>query len=159
MAEIWLADHGWHTEVVVPDEEAGMRSWGFGARDFFTAAESGLAEFLAALLPGPAAIVAAPTRRPTAAVALPVTRAGLEGVRRFLAAEIARDADGTPLVLGPAFRPGSVFYGAVRPYSLAYTCNSWTMDALVAGGLPVHSRGTLTARDAMAEARRAARGA
>ena len=94
-----------------------------------------------------------------AAVALPVTRAGLEGVRRFLAAEIARDAAGEAIVLGPAFRPGSVFYAAVRPYSLAYTCNSWTMDALAAGGLPVRSRGTLTARDAMEEARRAARGA
>jgi hypothetical protein len=153
-----LVDEGWHTEVLVPEPEpgAGWTSWGFGARDFITAARPGLGEFLRALTPGPAAIVATPREPRPGAVALPVGATGLATIRRFLAGELERDGEGMPLAIEPGFAAPGRFYAARRLYSLAYTCNSWTMDVLAAGGIPVRSRGTLTAADAMAEARRAA---
>jgi hypothetical protein len=132
-------------------------SWGFGARDFFTSASPGLREFLAALTPGPAAIVAAPHAEPEDLVAIPVGTAALEAIRGFLADEVARDGNGHPRRLQGGSRAGATYYEARRFYSLAYTCNSWTMDVLAAGGIPVRSRGILTAADAMAEARRALR--
>ena len=155
-ASVFLAEHGWHTEAVVPDGSGRWISWGFGAQAFFTSPSPGLPEFLAALTAGPAAIVSTPEAPRSTAVALAVSLAGLAAMRAFLAAELLRTADGEPVVIAPGFRPGGVFFAARRPYSLAYTCNSWTMDVLAAGGLPVRSRGTLTAADAMAQARRAA---
>lgn len=151
---MFLADHGWHTEVLAPHEAGHLVSWGFGARAFFTSPNPGLPEFLAALTPGPAAIVATPESPPSGAVALPVGEVGLLALWRFFQGELERDADGRAIVVAPGFRPGGVFFAARRPYSLAYTCNSWTMDALAAAGLPVRSRGTLTAADAMAQALR-----
>jgi hypothetical protein len=155
-ALVFLAEHGWHTEAVVPDAGGRWVSWGFGARGFFTSPSPGLPEFLAALTPGPAAIVATPEAPRPGAVALPVSEAGLAAMRAFLHAELLHTAEGVPVLLGPGFRPGGVFFAARRPYSLAYTCNSWTMEVLAAGGVPVRSSGTLTAADAMAQARRAA---
>jgi hypothetical protein len=153
-AFVLLAEFAWHTEVLMPGAGPGWLSWGFGARDFFTSPDPGLPEFLAALTPGPAAIVVTPRATPDRIVALPVGAEALAAIHSFLESELSRDAAGRPVPIAPGFSPGGMFYEARRRYSLAYTCNSWTMDALAAGGIPVRVRGVLTAADAMAEARR-----
>ncbi|WP_027283806.1 DUF2459 domain-containing protein [Rubritepida flocculans] len=156
----------WHSEVVVPAAwlpdlaplapGAGLVMLGFGQREFFMADRPGLAEALAALAPGPAVIRArfldAPPRAEGDAELLAL-RGAREGLVRFLAAAFARDAAGRlppPLLSLP---PARHFLAAARRYSLAYTCNSWTAEALAAAGLPVAVAGTLLRGQVMAQAR------
>jgi hypothetical protein len=116
----------------------------------------GVAEALAALAPSPAVIrlrfLAAP---PVAGgdvevLALRGARAPLAG---FLAAAFAREADGRLAPPVQAALPRRAFLAAARRYSLAYTCNSWTADALAAAGLPVSSPGVLWRGQVMTQAR------
>ncbi|MCX8134422.1 MAG: DUF2459 domain-containing protein [Roseococcus sp.] len=156
----------WHSEVLVPVHwlpelaplapRAALVSLGFGQRDFFMAERPGLAEALAALAPGPAVIRAdfadAPPRHGAALEVVPLS-GGRAGLARFLAASFARDAGGRlppPLLSLP---PARHFLAAARRYSLAYTCNTWTAEALAAAGLPVAVAGTLSRGQVMAQAR------
>lgn len=106
---VTLADHGWHTEVLMPSATARLMSWGFGARGFFTAANPGFYDLLAALTPGPAAILATPREPPPGAVVLPVSTAALAAIRGFLGSEVARDTEARPRTISPGFRAGTPF--------------------------------------------------
>jgi hypothetical protein len=156
----------WHSEVLLPaawlpdlaplGPGLALVSLGFGQRDFFMAERPGLAEALAALAPGPAVIRArfldAPPRAGGELEVAPL-RGGREGLVRFLAASFARDAAGRlppPLLSLP---PARHFLAAARRYSLAYTCNTWTAEALAAAGLPVAVAGTVSRGQVMAQAR------
>ncbi|WP_158295581.1 DUF2459 domain-containing protein [Crenalkalicoccus roseus] len=173
----WLVQISWHTEVALPlrrEEalarllapflpEAPLVAFGFGARGFFTAREPGLAELSGALLPGPGALLAVPMAAPPTpdtvedAVPLPLAGAAHEAVAAFLLGEFERDAAGRPRPIRPGFRPGAWFFEARRRYALPYTSNTWAVEALAAGGLPLDPSGVMTAGAAMREARRAAR--
>jgi hypothetical protein len=172
-ALVWLHKASFHhAEVVLPAEPgdslagaiapwvpaAPLLACGFGEWHFFTTPEVGLLDAVKAMTPGPAAILAAPKAAPPPAadaVALPVGPAGLEALRRFVAADLRRDAEGRPVPITTALRPGGWFFAAGRRYSLGYTCNTWAVHALEAAGLPVRPQGILFAGGAMAEARRA----
>jgi len=168
---------GWHTEVVLPVRGGGPLAaverahpgarhlaFGFGLRDFFTAAAPDLGDYLLGLMPGPAAVLAVPlpvapdVAMPAAeSVALRVTPAGLDGAARFVRDHIAVDAaTGAPVSIGPAPWRGGVFYASPVRYALTYTCNTWTADALAAAGLPVSADGVVFAGQMMERARAAA---
>ena len=54
----------------------------------------------------------------------------------------------------PGFTPGSLFYPAVERYSLVRTCNTWVVDRLREGGVPLPG-GILTSAATMTALRRA----
>ncbi len=154
---LWLLDAGWHTEIGLPPSAlpeplaglfpaAALVFLGFGKRDFMMAEAPGLAEWLAGPLPGPAAMqVTAWPAPPARAWRVPLDPGAL-------AAALAAS-----FLPGPALieaRPGRRFYAASRGYSLAYTCNSWTIEMLAAAGLPVRTEGVVLARGVMAEVAR-----
>lgn len=159
----------WHTEVVVPAEWlpelqplAPGLAWvtlGFGQRDFFMAERPGVAEALGAMVPSAAVIRAQFLAAPPAArgdVEMLALRGSRAGLSAFLAAAFAREADGrlAPPVLSGL--PGRAFLPAARRYSLAYTCNTWTADALAAAGLAVSAGGVVRREQVMGQARRLA---
>lgn len=166
-ATVHLAAFMLHTEVLFdwPLEEAlpppfpppGFLGVSFGSRDYFAADFAGPVELLRAFVPGPSAILVAPRRAVHwDAVALRVPADGPVRLARAVAADIARDAVGRPILVAPGPSPGSVFLEGVPAYSLAYTCNTWTLDTLAAAGVPVSGAGIITPRMAMLAARLAA---
>lgn len=154
---LWLLDAGWHTEIglapahlppplaaLFPD--AALIFFGFGKRHFMLAEAPGPAEWLAGPFPGPAAIQVTSWRGiPTRALRLPVAPAPLG------AALLASFAPGLPLIESRGSRR---FHEAARGYSLAYTCNTWTAEMLVAGGLPVRAEGVVLSGGVMGQAAR-----
>ncbi len=70
-------------------------------------------------------------------VGLAVTRAGLDGLRSYLRNAAQRNADGSPITLGAGPYEGGAYLSATAAYSLVYTCNTWTADALRHAGLPL----------------------
>jgi hypothetical protein len=76
-------------------------------------------------------------------LALPT--AGLDPLSNHIWAAFEKSGDGTPRRLAAGHAPGSVFYVATGTYSATYTCNTWTAEALRAGGIPVTSAGVVFA--------------
>ncbi len=169
---ITVYQQSWHTEILlVPPAPltalladfpgVGRLSFGFGARDYFMTKPDEATSFgaVAALLPGPAVVLA--RARPgeeveeANPVRLAVSGAGLAATARFVWDSIVKDEAGRPIRLAPG--PGrSFFYAAAIGYSAAYTCNTWTAEALQASGLPIEAAGVLFASQVLAQARAAA---
>ena len=157
-----------HTEVQFewPAEEAlpppfpgpGFVGVSFGSRDYFAGGDSaGPVELLRAFVTGPGAILVVPRPGPfRLAVAMGVAADGPRRLARAVAADLARDGDGRPVLIRPSSPPGAVFLEAVPPYSLAYTCNTWSLDLLAKAGVPVSGIGVVTPELALAAARLAA---
>ena len=151
----WVADYGWHTEIIVPVtaltgplagfRTAGMTalSFGFGKLDFITVPSPGLGDFVAGAVPGRASVrlqtLHVPPARSTGSpvVRVPLNPASLAALQGFLSAAIARAPDGSPVVAAPPPDADTRFYAATSGYSLAYTCNSWAADGLRQAGLPM----------------------
>ncbi len=66
-----------------------------------------------------------------------MSRPGLEGLRAYLRNAAQRNADGSPISLGAGPYEGGAYLSATAAYSLVYTCNTWTADALRHAGLPL----------------------
>jgi uncharacterized protein (TIGR02117 family) len=173
---IVVVERGWHTDICLRGEDAdawiatlargfeGARflCFGFGERQYVVSREHGLLTMLSALLPSPSALLMTALRDtpaaafgPANAVGLGVSRAGLAGVRAFLRRSTQTDATGQPMRLGEGPYPGSEFFAATGTYDGLYTCNTWTADALRAGGLPADDA-VLFADDLMRQVRRLA---
>lgn len=168
---IQLVRRGWHTEIAVATEDLrgglaalaaqrpGTRHLllGFGQRDYLLSAERGPLVALRALLPGDGAmLVTWLPETPEAAygaanvIPLGVTAAGLDRLRNFLTASFDWDSAGAPVHLVWSGQRGA-FYAAVLPYSLGYTCNTWTAEALAQAGLPVRLAGVVFGGQVMAQ--------
>ena len=168
-----MVDYGWHTELVIPAAPiagplapiaarfpgARTLSFGFGKRSFITLSDPGLLDFATGAIPGPGAIRiiglnAEPGRiYPGRVIQIPLTEPAWTSLTAFLSHAIARDPAGDPIPVAPEPgypAPGS-FFAATPGYSLAYTCNAWTVDALHTAGLPVATN-VIFARGAMQEA-------
>ncbi|MBY0337960.1 MAG: DUF2459 domain-containing protein [Acetobacteraceae bacterium] len=161
----WVTEREWHTEIGLTPERAppafrvpGAASvaFGFGKRDFMLT--GGPLQWIAGPLPGPAVIQVTALRLDPAAampegrtIRLPLTEAGAAGLARFIAGSFRPGPDGeaAPPI---AWVRGSAFHDAARPYTLAYTCNSWTADALRAAGLPVRPEGVVLTGGVMRQA-------
>jgi uncharacterized protein (TIGR02117 family) len=177
-ATVYVIDGGWHTDLGFPAAEVtgalrpltrglpdgGTLLVGFGERDYMLAADKGFIDMLRALTPGPGVLLVTPIPSTPAAafgadtvIILHVSRAGLARLLDFVWHALAQDA-GMPRRIADGTAPGSVFYAASAPYSAAYTCNTWTADALASAGLPISADGVVLASQVMRLARAVATG-
>jgi uncharacterized protein (TIGR02117 family) len=157
-ATITVAERGWHTDVCVRSEDAGLGvqslaqgfdgarflCFGFGEREYVVTRTHSPLAALSALFPSQAAVLMTVLRNMpeeafgrSGVVALGVSRVGLTGLQQFLQRSIQSDSAGRPMGLGEGPYPGSVFFAATGTYDALYTCNTWTADALRSAGLPV----------------------
>ena len=106
---------------------------------------------LRALFPAPAALLVTPLdRAPSStpafhAYAVGMTTAGAGRLADYIWAAFEQPIKGIPGRFGFDRDPGGIFYAAGGSYSATYTCNTWTADALRAGGIPVSSAGVVFA--------------
>ena len=167
----WVVDQGWHTEIALRATDLtgpldGLRRlfpaaetlvFGFGKRSYVLAEAGAVEELLLGPLPGRGVVqvkglsVAAPAAYGVQATALPLPQDGLLRLSDFLWASIARDAAGRPVPAHPGPLQDSLFYDASRGYSLLYTCNTWTVEALRHAGLPVEPAGVVLTRAVLAQ--------
>lgn len=173
---VHLVARGWHTDVDLPADRlpaallplaldfpgAAHFLFGFGERAYWTRPDPTSMDAFAALVPGPGVILVTALRVPPGAafaatdvVPLPVAESGLDRLAAHLAAELREGGEVRPLADGPY--PGSRFYATSRRYSAAYTCNTWTADALQVAGTGVSASGVLFAWQLMERARDVAR--
>jgi hypothetical protein len=162
----WVVDHGWHTDIALraADLDAPLRqflplfpgaqalAFGFGKRSFVLAEAGAVEELLLGPIPGRGVIqvkgiAASPGEAyGDRAIGLGLPEGGLAALTAFINASIA--ADPAPLALR-----GSLFLEAARGYSLLYTCNTWTAQALRVSGLPVSEEAVVLARAVLGQAR------
>ena len=155
----WVVDYGFHTEIVVPAAQldgalASVRtlfpaartlSFGFGKASFFTLRDPRVLDYVAGTIPGPADIRVIPLRdEPQNLYTTPITRILLAAgewsqLQGFIAASFARTASGTLISAYGDDGTGGRFFAAASGYSLVYTCNAWTVDALHHAGLRVET--------------------
>jgi hypothetical protein len=157
-AIVYVIERGWHSDIGLPVTEiteplAGLEqrfpgvrylTFGFGERQFLLSRQATVGGMLSALLPSRSALLmTALAADPAAAfgaehvVVLHVSREDVARIEVAVWQELDQPPDGEPVVLADGPYPGSVFYAARDTYDGLYTCNSWTMTMLHAGGLPV----------------------
>ena len=177
LATLYVIGRGWHTDIGLPVEEiagplAGLEQqfpgvrylvFGFGERGYLLSRDKDLGHMLLALFPGPGAMLVTALRSPPSAafgashvIALRLSHAGIDRVSGFLWRYLKTDARGAPQVIADGPYPGSLFYASAGTYALGHTCNTWTAEALRAGGLPFRETGVLFADQVFAQARRVA---
>jgi hypothetical protein len=171
---VYVAERGWHTDIGLPVGEItgklavleagfpGVRflTFGFGERAFVVNREKNIGSMLNALLPSQSALLMTALKgSPEEAfgsanvVMLHVSRASLGLIEDRLWQELELSGDGAPVWLAGGPYTGSVFYAARDTYSGLYTCNSWTVEMLRAGGLPISATGVLFSGQVMGLAR------
>ena len=173
----YVVDHGWHTDIgiaaraltgpaaifrtVFPGARAFL--FGFGKRTFFTARVESWREYLLGPFPGPGTVLVTGLRvmpdaayGPAATLEVRLPRGGAARLSAFLWGALAPGRAGNPRLIAPGPYSGSLFYAAAATYTLGYTCNAWTADALRAAGVPVSPAGVVFAGQVMRRARRAA---
>lgn len=159
-----LITHGWHTDIGLPATEAqgplasfrrlfpGAKTlvFGYGKRTFMIAPAHSIGEWMIGPFPGPAAIEVsaigtdAVTGYGAAHVqTLRLPPGGAARLSEFLWQAFAPGPDGAPRYIAQGNFPGSLFYQARSRYGLRHTCNTWSAEALSAGGLPVHPAGII----------------
>lgn len=148
---LWLLNRGWHTEFAIATDaiEGGLQTFvprfpgarlllfGYGKRSFMTATVQRFQELLIGPFPGDGVIqVTAISATPAPpAIGLAFDAQALRALTDFIWSTVDRDETGGPRLLGA--RDGAVFYASPRRYSLDYTCNTWSAEALAQAGLPV----------------------
>ena len=163
---VYLIGEGWHTEIALPANAVTDPWWrltrdfpnarflrfGWGDRRYFMAPRPTAGDALRALFPGSAVLLVTPLDQPPSAspggpavFAIGLSATGINRLTDHVWAAFARSADDMPRRLGPGPEPGSEFYAANGTYSAAYTCNTWTAEALHAGGVPVRTAGVVFA--------------
>ncbi len=173
---VYVVDHGWHTDVGIPARElsggatvfrtlfpaARAFVFGFGKRSFFTAKVETWREYLLGPFPGPGAILVTDLSvmpdaayGPAATITLHLPQGGARALSVFLWRALAKDQAGGPRLIATGPYRGSRFYAAAATYTLGYTCNTWSADALRAAGTSVRPGGVIFAGQVMRRARRA----
>src|ERR1700761_721106 len=161
-AIIYVIGRSWHTDIGLPVEEIsgplaametpfpGVRflTFGFGERQFLIDRKKDLGSMLRALLPRRSALLMTVLRAPPEeafgaenVVVLRVSRAGLDRIEAALWAEFEHTAEGGAITLADGPYPGSVFYAGQATYDGFFTCNTWTVTMLRAGGLAMPAAG------------------
>jgi uncharacterized protein (TIGR02117 family) len=75
---------------------------------------------------------------------LPLAAEGYTRLLTFLRSGFKRDAAGRVTTLGPGLYGLSQFYAGEGTYHAFNTCNTWTAEALAAGGFPIDPSGIIT---------------
>jgi Protein of unknown function (DUF2459) len=163
---------GWHSGLVLPSRELGplapllahgsharYLSFGWGNRRFYMAAHPGSGDALAALFRSPSVLFVQRMSSPAELLDEPsrihwlcADREELWRLDSYIEQSLSRRG-GRWIDLGRGPFPGSAFYASTRHYSLAHTCNTWTLGALQFAGLPVRARGVILASQASARLR------
>ena len=168
---IYVADHGWHTGLIVLrqdfDPRASLRTtlfdqkkwleFGWGDAEFYQAAETSMRLALRALFSPTETVMhvyafdGTPKGNFPNSEVLPVrvTEAGLRKMLAFVRDHFAKDEQGHPKPIRRGLYGLSYFFHAVGSYSWARTCNTWTAEALVAAGLDVDPAEAMTASGVM----------
>jgi len=170
---LYVISRDWHTDIGLPVDSihsslgvlrqaspgARYLVFGFGDRQYLMARQTTFADMLLALFPGPGVMLVTALRAsPSEAfgarnvVALGVSRAEVDRVSQFLWGYFDKDPAGLPLPNGDGPYPGSTFYASNGTYDAAHTCNTWTIEALQVGGLPVNATGVVFAEQVMEQA-------
>jgi hypothetical protein len=176
-ATVFVIDRGWHTDIGIGVEDVhgplttfeqtfpGVRYlvFGFGDRAYLLAQRRMLLDMVGALFPGPGAMLVTALRAPPAdafgaahVIGLPLSRIQLDRLIGFIWDDLRKDRRGLPLMIADGPYPGSLFYASSETYDLAYTCNTWTAEALYVAGLPVSPDGVIFASQLMHRVRSAA---
>jgi Protein of unknown function (DUF2459) len=176
-ATAFVIDRGWHTDIGIGVEEVhgplitieqsfpGVRYlvFGFGDRAYLLARHRTLLDMVGAVLPGPGAMLVTALRAPPTdafgaehVIGLPLSQAQLDRLTGFIWNNLQKNSRGLPLVIADGPYPGSIFYASSATYDVAYTCNTWTADALYVAGLPVSPDGVVFASQLMRRVRSAA---
>jgi uncharacterized protein (TIGR02117 family) len=150
---------GWHTDIAMPVSaiagplqavthdfpSARSLRFGWGERDYYMARQPTVGDALRALFPAPAVLLVTPLDRAPAGPEVFAVGVKASRLAYYIWNAFGRTTDGAPdrLSLGPY--PGSVFYASSGTYRATYTCNTWTADALRAGGIQVNSAGVVFA--------------
>ena len=171
---ILVLDDGWHTEVALPaaslDEPlARFRgsfpanpwiSFSFGERRYELQQKHDALDNLIALLPGPGIVMVIghiatiPSGNETLhATRLKISRAGLDRLQDFLWRDFSTGAYAGVEMLRDAPEFNMRVYASPASYDATYTCNTWTLEALRAAGLPTSPLGVLFADQAMRQIR------
>jgi hypothetical protein len=171
---VHLVARGWHTDVDLPARRlpaplitleqdfpgASHFLFGFGERAYWAKPDPDSLDTFAALVPARGVILVTALRvSPEVAfpapqvVTLPITTGGMARLATFLAGELTEGGEVRRLAQGPYI--GSRFYATSRRYSAAYTCNTWTADALQAAGTGVAAHGVIFAGQVIERAREA----
>ena len=130
--------------------------FGFGDRHYVLSGSKNAGDLLAALWPGPGLmLVTGLVVTPVAAFGTPqVVTVGVDesteaAIVDFVGKSLVRDAAGRAVRYARGPYEGSVYYAATARYALWHTCNTWTADALRAGGLPFDGEPVLFAGQVM----------
>ena len=185
---VYLIDNGFHTDLAVPraalmdgggplaEATASLASgdWlliGWGDATFYVDQSPILGRLAdgarAFFRPGNASVVMLdpeardPARRfrPEDRQALRLSSAGMAALRARIAASLALDAAGRPIMA--AARPGddARFYESRETFWIGHLCNHWTAQLLSAAGLPIRPFRPATSGEVMRTAARAERNA
>lgn len=162
----YVIGDGWHTDVALPVSAIGgplqavirdfptarYLRFGWGERAWYMAQQHSASEALRALFPGKAALLVTPMGRapsspPAGRQVFPVglTTEGARGMADYIWAAFEQPPRRMPGRFGFDPDAGAVLYAANGTYSATHTCNTWTADALRAGGIPVNSAGVVFA--------------
>lgn len=174
-ASLYVLRRGRHTDLVIPamrlaEPLAGLQAefpgaryfvFGFGDRQYVLATHQNLLHSLLAPLPGAGLVLVTGLPDPPESVygadhlaALEVEPQQLEAVERFIWDSLRQEPAGTVRPYLPGKLPGNVYYASTHTYWGFYTCNTWTAEALRAGGYPVRSAGVLFAGQVWDQVRR-----
>ncbi len=164
--KVHVANHGWHTGIIIPTREMNQEmpvlkdrfgdvpyyEFGWGDGKFYQAEEISFGLGVRALC--------WPTHAVLHVVALPkgpkkyfstsdvatlfITKEGYDRLRKFIRLSFARDSHGNIQASGRGIYGDSHFYLAEGRFFLTNTCNKWTAKALKSAGrdIPVTFRFT-----------------
>jgi Protein of unknown function (DUF2459) len=162
---VYVVRRKWHIEVGFAAADLGPLAsvsaefpgakyvfFGFGDRHYLLARNHEAPVLSGALWPGPALILLTALRDTPAAgfggsqvVALELSAAQTRAVQSFIRGSIAELGPYAPAPYAKGPYEGSLFYAASARYSAFHTCNTWAAEALLAGDVPVRSRGVIFA--------------
>lgn len=168
---VYVADHGWHTGLIVLAQDFQPRTslrttffddkrWievGWGDAAFYQAEETSFTLAVKALFSPTDAVMHVyafdpePTGNFPESTVKPVrmTAAGYRKMLAFVQGEFTRDDDGAPTPVKRGLYGRSYFFEGEGSYSLARTCNTWTAEALQAGGVAIDPSDATTAGGVM----------
>ena len=183
---VYLLDNGFHTDLAVPraalmdgggalaEATAGLApgDWilvGWGDATFYVD-QSPIRERLADgarafFRPGNASVVMLdperndPARRfrPEDRQALRLSSAGMAALRARVAASLALDAAGRPILAAARPSDDARFFESRETFWIGHLCNHWTAELLSAAGLPVRPWRAVTSGEVMRTAEAAAK--
>lgn len=172
---IYVVSHGWHTGVVLLEENLGedlkflhrhfgispYYEIGWGDKGFYEAEEITIKITLQALfIPTPSVlhIVSVPSEPEkyfsgSEVIKIPISKEAHAILNQNISKTFKKDAKGELMKTRRGLYGKSFFFVANGSYYITNTCNTWTARVLEEAGLPFSSFLTLTARSIRSQAR------